>query len=669
MTTQAPKPPQPAVEQGHQSTSTSVTVDAQIPESSKETFKLPESMPIPPPLSTIGHTMPFFPKDNWQHFTTSLRLFCQLRGRLSKNTVLTARLTGNLSEQVAPSLPFTPKPMTFQMLLEALRLAAYDPRIAHVHLRIDPLSCGWAKVIEIRRHLDHFAASGKTVSAFMESGGPKEYFIAMGFALYVPPDGNLSLRGFTASATFLRGVLDNIGVSPQVERIGKYKSAGDQLSRKHMAPEQRETLISILDDTHSFWMQSVCCAVRISMQDLTQFLDRSPWDMEEYVEAGLITGMCYESELTDALKKRFNNRLPKTASNKAIDVKAEEDLLREKLRSVEVVRYMRITTPRLLGIDGQEKIGVIRAIGTITPGKSRNSIMGRSVGSDTLVELIRRARFDKSIKGVLLRVDSPGGTALASDIVWNELKALRKVKPVVASQGDVAASGGYYLSMACEIVSECLTLTGSIGIVSAKPSLQRLYERIGFNKENLSIGGRFAELLVEDRPFNEEESRYFRQGAELAYDKFVRKAASSRNKSKDEMEQVAQGRVWTGGQALEQGLVDHIGGTSRALEVLKNRCDIKDKFVKVEELKAAMSLRERLGLSNSSSMEMHGEGVDGILNQPLAMADIDPALGDRSPFCALLLDVALCPLMNMFANAGIVRWRDALVRELKAAWT
>lgn len=646
--------------------STSTETSGAISSPNETKFALPDPLPVPSPLQTLGHTMKFVPKDRLRRFATSFRLFHQIRGRFAKGSVLTARLSGELPERVAPTLPFSPPNMTFSMLLEALRLGAYDPRISHVHLRIDPLSCGWGKIFELRRHIDFFAASGKTVSAFMEVGGPKEYFIAMGYALYVPPDGSLNLRGFMASGAFVRGVLDKIGISPQVERIGNYKSAGDQLARTDMAPEQRETLNAILEEVYSLWTESVHQAVGISKEELDAFLNRSPWDMEEYVKAKLVSGTCYESELIDGLKRRFNDG-GKTIQGSGGSGKDEEEFLKKKLQSVDVVRYTRRTTARLLAIEGDKKVAVIRAIGAITPGKSRMSATGNFVGSDTLVELIRRARFDKGVVGVLLRIDSPGGAALASDIVWNELRALRKVKPVVASQGDIAASGGYYLSMACEVVSEPLTLTGSVGVVTAKPSLKRLYERIGYNKENLSIGGRYAELLVDDRPFNEEESKYFRQGAELAYDKFVRKAAESRGKTLADMQTVAQGRVWTGRQAHERGLVDHLGGTSRALEILKERCELKGDFVKVEELKSSMSFAERFGIGGGAST-VNDEGSNDtwtFWNQPLALADVDPALGQRSPLSMLLVDTAVAPLVKCFGGLRLTQWRDLVVRVLK----
>lgn len=598
----------------------------------------------------LGHTMRYNPVTGIRRLAMRLRLLRQLRGRLAKDTVLTARLSGSLSERPMPSRLFSKPELTMPLLMNAIRLAAYDPRISHLHLRIDPLACGWGKVIELRRHIDFFAAAGKTVSAYIETGGPKEFFLAMGYALYVPPEGSLSLRGFASSGSFIRGVLDKLGIDPQVERIGAYKSAGDQLARRDMAPAQREVLNAVLGDVHDVWSDAVMEATGITKDALVDFVNRSPWRMDEYVEANLVTGTCYESDLIDALKLRFARR--------GLFGSSDDDILRRELPSVDIARYSRRVTPRLLAVDGRKRIAVIRAVGAITSGKSGSSpVTGITVGSDTLVELIRKVRDDKRVAGVLLRCDSPGGAALASDIVWHEIKALRAAKPVVASQVDVAASGGYYLSMACEIVSEPLTLTGSVGVVAAKPSLGEFYRKIGFSKENISVGGQYAELLVEDRPFSDGELDYFRQGARIAYNQFVAKAADNRGKSVEEMEDVAQGRVWTGLQAKERGLVDHLGGMARAIEVLKERCEIQDEFVKVDEVQPPVSLVERLGLSlaGANAPSTFGSG-------PLALAEVDGALSGVSPVTQAVMDSAMTPMMQM-APALRQRW-PALIEHL-----
>lgn len=624
-------------------TATTTTEGAQLTNPA-EPLKLPDPFPKPPHLTTLGHQMTYKPKDRIRKFATSFRLFKQVRGRLNKGTILTARVSGDMSDRTSPFRPFSTPELSLPLLTEALRLAAYDPRIAHVHLRIDPLTCGWAKVLELRRHLEFFASSGKSITAYMEMGGPKEYFLCMGFGVYVPAEGSLNLRGFMSSGTFVRGVLDKIGISPQVERIGKYKSFGDTLMRSDMAPEQREVITALLGDVHRLWSESVCEVTGLSREQLSEFVDRSPWSMKEYVDVGLVTGTCYESQLEDALKLRF-------AKRSAFGGDDDEEIIKKKLPAVDVFRYSKRVSPKLLAISGQKRIAIIRAVGAITPGRNGSSpVAGTTVGSDTLVELIRRVRNDKQYVGLVLRCDSPGGAALSSDIVWNELRALRAVKPVVASQSDVAASGGYYLSMACEIVSEALTITGSVGVVTAKPSLGELYRKIGYAKENISVGGKYAELLVEDRPFSEDEYGYFREGARLAYDQFVNKAALSRDKTVEEMEKVAQGRVWTGLQAHDRGMVDHIGGFWRAVEVLKDRCEISDDFVKIEEITPNLSFFERLGAGVGTRAETAGTTYKANApmfdaGAPLALSDIDGSLGGTSPLSKVIVDIALAPLL------------------------
>ncbi|PXF42068.1 Serine protease SPPA, chloroplastic [Gracilariopsis chorda] len=599
-----------------------------------EPFRLPMELPNPPHVSSLEHSMTYKPKPVLRRLAASFRMLRQIRGRLGKQTVLKAHLKGDLSEKLpSPSLPFAgPPPMTLPVFLNALRLGANDPRIAHLHMRIDPLSIGWGKIFEIRRHLEYFRSAGKTITVFIETGGPKEYFLGMGYGLYVPPEGALGLRGFSASGTFVRGVLDKIGIQPQVERIGKYKSAGDSIARTDMSSAQREVINALLGDVYDTWMSSVSEAVAVDRTELEEFVQRSPWDMTEYEKAGLISGIRYEGEIEDALKLRFAKR----------GGQSDEQILKKKLSAVEAVDYTWFTTEKLLGVRGRKRIAVIRAVGAITSGKNSSSpLMGPTVGSDTLVELIRKVRDDKRFVACLIRCDSPGGSALASDIMWNELRNLAKVKPVLTSQVDVAASGGYYLSMASEIISEPLSLTGSVGVVTAKPSLEELYKKVGYSKENISIGSKYAELLVDDRPFTEDEASYFRAGTELAYKKFVRKAAASRGKTFDEMDKVAQGRVWTGKQAKERGLVDYLGGLERAVDILKEKAGIdKEEYVQLEDVRSPMSFREMLGLGAvGANSEMRY-----CVQQPLAISEVDGDLSTVSPLTKYVLDGVLAPV-------------------------
>lgn len=579
-------------------------------------FALPPDFPQPDPLSTLVHSMSYAPLSPFRRFLVSLRLFFLIRNRLSSRTVLLIKLEGAIPESSPRPMPFSaPPPISLPELLKGLKVAAYDPRVAHVHVRLGPIACGWGKLFEIRRHFEMFRQSGKGLTFFMEGGGMKEFFLAMGFALYVPPEGALGLRGFVGSGSFVGGVLEKAGVTPQVERIGKYKSAGDQLGRKDMSEAQREVLQGLIGETWDMWRKSVVEATGVSMEDLEKFVDRSPWDMTEYVKMGLITGLAYEGEVLEQLKKRFKSRWQK-----------EEDVKGE-INALDIRKYVKKVSEGLVGLGGGRKtVAVIKVVGAITSGKSgRNPVMGATVGSESLVELIRKVREEKKYVACLLRCDSPGGSALASDIVWNELKKLGKEKPLLASMSDVAASGGYYLSMASEIIAEPMTITGSIGVVAAKPSLGGLYGKLGYAKENISAGSKFAELLVDDRGFTEEESEYFREGVELAYRRFVSKAAESRGKSYEEMHEVAQGRVWTGAMGLEKGIVDYLGGMERALEILKEKSGMKkEDKVRVEVLKNRMTFAERLGLgAMASGTQADWGGLKTLLREPLALSEVD----------------------------------------------
>lgn len=633
------------------SSSTGSTAVATNEKVSDFTISLPDNFPNPKPLSILSPHPKLIPLKGLNKFLLRLKLLFGLRGRLQSNTILSVNLSGSLPES-SPSQRFSlsPSPLRLPTLLTAIRAAAHDPRISHLHLRIEPLSCGWAKILELRRYLDLFASSGKPITAFMETGGPKEFFLVAGFTTYVAPEGGLALRGFASSGSFVRGVLDKIGIDPQVERIGKYKSAGDQLSRTEMSDAQREVLGSVLDDVEGVWKNGICEATGIQREALDEFVNRAPWCMSEYVDAGLIAGVCYESQLIDALKLKYKKQ--------SLWSEKDEDILRKPLRSIDVGKYARKRILKLLGLTGRKKIGIIRAVGAITGGKNGSSpVTGTTIGSDSLIEMIRKVKDDKRIEGVIVRCESPGGGALASDIVWHELRSLGTIKPVVASQGDVAASGGYYISVgACSIVSEALTITGSIGVVTAKPSLGKLYERIGYTKENVSVGGKYAQLLVDDRPFSNDELDYFKDGAKLAYDSFVKKVAYSRGKEIPDIEQVAQGRVWTGKQAMENGLVDYIGGIDKAIDVLKEKCGIdSEEFIQIEEITLPMSLAQRLGFGGASTQSNCQVETMVDSGKPMALAEIDADFGSAnsiSPVAKAVIDTVVAKASRVAAAAG-----------------
>ncbi|KAI8528747.1 hypothetical protein RHMOL_Rhmol12G0171300 [Rhododendron molle] len=484
---------------------------------------------------------------------------------------------------------------------------------------------------------------GKFIVGYVPVCGEKEYYLACACEeLYFPPSAYFALNGLAVQASFLGGVLENVGVEPQVERIGKYKSAGDQLIRKNMSEENCEMLTSLLDNIYGNWLDKVSHATGKERENIENFINEGVYQVEKLKEDGWITNIMYDDEVMSKLKERLG---------------LQED---KKLPVVDYRKYSRVRKWTLGLSGGKDKIAIIRASGSISRVRGSFSVSSSGIVAEQFIEKIRSIRdvglmmnhgssvsasssknfylkFEedalsfvvkklwlggirtnisgyeesKLYKAAIIRIDSPGGDALASDLMWREIKLLAASKPVIASMGDVAASGGYYMAMGTgAIVAENLTLTGSIGVVTGKFNLGKLYEKIGFNKEIISRG-RFAELTAaEQRPFRPDEAKLFAEAAQNSYKQFRDKAAFSRSMTVDKMEEVAQGRVWTGNDAASRGLVDAIGGLSRAVAIAKQKASIpQDRQVTLVEMsKPSPSLPEILSDIGSSVV-----GVDRTL--------------------------------------------------------
>lgn len=503
----------------------------------------------------------------WNRFLVKLKMLIAFPWeRVRKGSVLTMKLRGQISDQLKSRFS---SGLSLPQICENFIKAAYDPRISGIYLHIDGLNCGWAKVEEIRRHIFNFKKSGKFVVAYLPACREKEYYLASACDdLYLPPTAYFSFYGFTVQAAFLAGVFENVGIQPDVQRIGKYKSAGDQLTRKSMSKENCEMLTAILDNIYGNWLDKVSSTKGKKIEDMKNFINEGVYKVERLKEEGLITNMHYDDEVISMLKEKVGVQKDKV------------------LPMVDYSKYSRVRNWTLGLTGGRDLIAIIRASGSISRVKSPLSLSGSGIIGEQLIEKIRQARESKKYKAAIIRIDSPGGDALASDLMWREIRLLAESKPVIASMSDVAASGGYYMAMAADtIVAENLTLTGSIGVVTGKFSLGKLYEKIGFNKEIISRG-KYAELLAADqRPLRPDEAELFAKSAQNAYEQFRDKAAFSRSMPVDKMEEVAQGRVWTGQDAASRGLVDVIGGFSRAVAIAKQKANIpQDRQVMLVEL-------------------------------------------------------------------------------------
>lgn len=484
-----------------------------------------------------------------QRAMTNFRLFFALPWRRFKSeSALSIKFTGAIAEKPQPRFSST---LSLPAICDSLQKAAVDPRITGLVVKIDPLQCGWAKLQEIRRHVELFKQSGKWTVAYMERAGEKEYYLASAFdEIYCPPSGSISLLGFSVSGTFLRGVFEKIGIEPEVRRIGKFKSAGDQLLRSDMSEAQSEQLNALLDDIYEDFVDTIATSRKKDRAEVENLLNSGVFEMEKLQQGGWVDGLKYADEVDDIIKERTGGK-------------------EDELRFVPFKKYKKVGRSAFNLDGGKKGIAIVRTSGAITGGSG-----GSGITSGDVIAQLRALKKNKRIAAVVLRVDSPGGDALASDLMWREIQKLSEEKPVIASMADVAASGGYYMAMACrKIVAEPLTITGSIGVVAGKFSLGELYKKVGYAKETLSKG-KYAQLFLESRPQNQEESDLFDASAQHAYESFRNKAAESRGMDIEALQEVAQGRVWTGKRAITIGLVDAVGGINRAIALAKEAAEI-----------------------------------------------------------------------------------------------
>ena len=548
---------------------------------------------------TASPEVPYVPPTDTEKFWTRFRLiFAKPWARFKKGSVLTLKIGGSLSDKRQPSFGGGATESVPDVCL-ALRKAARDPRVSGLAIKIEPLSLGWAKIQEICAHLDHFRASGKPAVAYLEIAGEKEYYLAAACGkVYAPESAYLSLRGFSVSGSFLRGTLEKVGVEPEIKRIGKYKSAGDQLLRKDMSDPQREQLTAVLESVYGEFLTRIAARRGKTVDEVADLLERGVYETSTLLEEGWIDGLCYESDITDMIKEM--NGTP------------QDEWEKKEARMVPFKKYVRVD-PTVVQIgEGKQVVAVVRGAGAISGSASDGSNAGGDgIRSKQFLAELKRARKDPRVAAIVIRVDSPGGDALASDLMWAEIQKTRVLMPVVASMSDVAASGGYYMSMGCDaIVAQPLTLTGSIGVITGKFSFEHLYAKLGFVKEIISRG-KYAESLVETRSFSVEEKELFDRQAEHAYQSFRNKAALSRGMEIEQMQERAQGRVWSGKDAFDQGLVDGLGGVDRAVRVARALAGIQESDkVAVREVsfgkKSPLELVTSGGASASASASVAG---------------------------------------------------------------
>ena len=451
--------------------------------------------------------------------------------------------------------------------------AAKDDKISGVILRLKNPTIGWAKQNEFRQAIARIQANGKKVYAWLDSASSVGYMLASSCdEIIMPESGGLMLTGLRAEVSFYKNLFDTLSIKADMLRIGEFKSAGEPYTRSEMSPAFRQEMESLLDDMFGQMVETISKGRKLDRDRVEAAIDAGPLTVKAAKELGLIDHVAYADEVKSLVK----------GGNNSLDLKITRRYGRKKLDTdfsgfAGMMKMMNL----MMGVEPRgrrsykPKIAVIHASGVIVTGRSSSGGLfgGTSLGSETLVKAIRKANQDSKVKAIVLRVDSPGGSALASDLIWRALEQVDK--PLIASMGDVAASGGYYISMGADrIFAEPGTITGSIGVVGGKFALKGLYEKIGITTNVIQRGNNSGALSALDG-FTDSEREAMMTLLHEIYDQFTRKAAQGRKMTQDDLKKLAGGRVYTGKMALKNGLVDELGTLEDAVAFAKHAAGLK----------------------------------------------------------------------------------------------
>ncbi len=471
---------------------------------------------------------------------------------LPERIVLTLDLREALPE-VATALPFEtfggPPPLTLSDAVLALRQAADDPRVAGIVARLDDGGQGFAATQDLVGAIDAFKANGRFAWAWADSFGEltpgnEGYYLASAFdRITVQPGGLVGLSGFLIEQPFLRGLLDRLGIEPEIVRRADYKTALDNLTERGLTPANREMLNDVLDSLSGQLVGRVAAARGLEDERVRGLIDEGPFTAQAALDAGLIDGLAYGPDVEDGAR-------------------------REGGGDAQMVGLDRYAATAFENGEGGTQVALVRASGPVVRG---TGFPGETVAADDLADLLHTLGGDPAVQAVLLRLDTPGGSAVASETIAREIRNLKAAgKPVVVSMGNVAASGGYWISMgASRIVAQPATLTGSIGVIAGKPIIGEALADLDVNTATLQRG-EHADLWSLFRPYDADDRAKVEALIDDTYQDFIRGVAEGRDMDVSRVREIAQGRVWTGERALGLGLVDRLGGLPEAFDEARN---------------------------------------------------------------------------------------------------
>jgi protease-4 len=488
--------------------------------------------------------------------------------------VLDLTLKGGLAEEPAPvGMDGSSIRDNLKGVVERIGKAKADPNVKGLVVRIHGLSLGLAKGYELRQAIARFRESGKKAYAFLESAENADYLVASAAdEIVMPESGWLMIKGLAAEVTFYKGLFDKLGVKADWMQVGEFKSFGEPFTRTAMSPAFREEIAALVGDNYEMIAEAIANRQGIATVDAKALVDGGPYSPKAAKAAGLINRIGYADQIEAEVARSIG--VPSIKLDSKYGKKAETVDLSGFAGFMKMIQMLSGEGPKKAD-SGASKIALIYASGAIETGKSTSTLLGEAtIGSETLVGHLREAEKDKTVKAIVLRVDSPGGSALASDLIWHEV--VRIEKPIVASMSDVAASGGYYISMGADkILAEPGTLTGSIGVTGGKFVLSGLMEKLGVTTDTVTIG-KNGTLNSINQPFSETERAAMRRLMDDTYRQFVSKAAAGRKMTFDQLDKLAGGRVYTGRQAQKLGLVDEIGTLDDAIASAKQLANLPD---------------------------------------------------------------------------------------------
>jgi protease IV len=510
------------------------------------------------------------------------------------NSVLVLKLNVPITElededPIAEILPSRQKNIGLIQLKRAIAQAKIDTKIKGIYLNTSSLMAGPSTIEEIRQSLLDFKSSGKWIVSYADFYSEGAYYLAsVSDKVYLNQEGQIEFNGLATEVMFFKKLFDKLSIKPEIFRVGDFKSAVEPFMREDLSEENKLQLNSMLTSIYGNMLENIAASRKVSKEKLKEMSDKMLIrDAHQAVEYGLVDSLYYDDQVKNDIRRRLNLDQEATISFSKYD---------DYKKSFEV------------NSSSKNEIAVIVADGDILPGEADQGV----VGSATIREAIRKARTNDQVKAIVIRVNSPGGAFQAADEMWREVVLATQEKPVIASMGDYAASGGYYLSMACDtIVAQPVTITGSIGVFSVLFDLSEFLEyKIGITSEEVKTGT-VGELITVNRPLTQFEKSIWQIQTDKVYETFIQKASEGRGIDPVELKKIASGRVWTGDQAKNNGLVDVLGGFDVAINIAaakagiaqdyklrfypKQKTTLEKLFGTVEETTQAKVLKEQLG--------------------------------------------------------------------------